>query len=201
MITKLAEKAANVLCSNDNLEQDDRELYIYGFIMLFSKAFYFLLTALLGLMFGIVLESIVFYIMFSVIRGYAGGVHASTERACMISTSLSLLTCTAAMKVCIVYSLFVLPIIMLALSTISIIALSPLDTKEKRLSEEEKKVYRRKTHLFTTIILLVAVLSLSSKYAPMFYPCVFSLLLEGVLLLIGKNINPIASWQNKNAEA
>ncbi len=186
MITKLAEKAANVLYTNDNLEQDDRELYIYSFFMLFSKAFYFLLTALLGLLFGIVLESIVFYIMFTVIRGYAGGVHASTERACMIFTSLSLLICTAAMKVCIDYSLVVLPIIMLVLSTISIIALSPLDTEEKRLPEEEKKVYRRKTHLFTTIILLVAVLSLICKYKPMFYPCVFSLFLESVLLFSGK---------------
>lgn len=193
MITKLAEKAANVLCTNDNLEQDDRELYIYGFFMLFSKVFYFLLTTVLGLMFGIVLESIAFYILFTVIRGYAGGVHASTERACMICTSLLLLTCTAAMKVCIVYSLFVLPIIMLVLSTIYIIALSPLDTEEKRLSEEEKKVYRRKTHLFTTIILLVAVLSLICKYKPMFYPCVFSLFLESILLIIGKIKNRIAN--------
>lgn len=199
MISKLAEKAANVLCTNDNIEQDDRELYIYGFFILFSKVIYFLLTALLGLMFGIVLESIVFYIMFTVIRGYAGGVHASTECACMIFTSLSLLICIAAIKVCIDYSLVVLPIIMFVLSTICIIALSPLDTKEKRLSEEEKKVYRRKTHLFTTIILLAAVLSLTSKYAPLFYPCVFSLMLESVLLLIGKNINPTANWQNKKS--
>ncbi len=193
MITKIAETAANALCTYDALTQDNRELYIYGFYILISKTLYFLVAVILGIIFKIVLESAAFYIMFAVIREYAGGVHASTERACMICTSMSLLTCTAAMKLCIVYSLFVLPIIMLVLSTISIIALSPLDTEEKRLPEEEKKVYRRKTHLFTTIILLVAVLSLICKYKPMFYPCVFSLFLESILLIIGKIKNRIAN--------
>ncbi len=186
MITKLAETAANVLCKYDTVTQDNRELYIYGFYILISKTLYFLVAVILGIIFKIVLESVAFYIMFAVIREYAGGIHASTECACMIFTSLSLFVCTVAMKVCIDYSLLALPIIELILSAMCILALSPLDTKEKQLTEEEKKVYRRKTCLFMAIILLVAILSLICKYATMLYPCVFSLFLEGLLLVIGK---------------
>lgn len=186
MISKLSEKAVDVLSVHNYIAQDEKELYVYGFFMLFSKAFFFLLTVIYGVLFGIVLESILFYITFIVIRGYAGGVHASKESTCTICTSLAMLLCVAAIRACMELSLITVPLFLLALSTICILLLSPLDSAEKRLTEEEKKEYQKKSHVFTALILLAAILALICGLTRLFYPCVTSLLLESVLLIAGK---------------
>ena len=97
MISKLSEKAAEKLLVQDNLSQEDRELYVYGFFILFSKIFFFFLTVVYGLLIGNIVESILFYAIFTVIRGYAGGIHASNEKTCVFFTSLSLFFCIVAM--------------------------------------------------------------------------------------------------------
>ena len=186
MISKLSEKAAEKLLVQDNLSQEDRELYVYGFFMFFSQAFYFLQAIIWGVFFRIPLESAMFYIMFSIIRGYAGGVHASRESVCMICTSLSLLICVAAMKVCLEHSLIVAPSIILTVSTICILILSPLDSEEKQVLASEKKEYRKKSYLFTALIVSAAILAFICGFSIFFYPCTASLFLESLLLILGK---------------
>lgn len=186
MISKLSEKAVDVLSVHNCIAQDEKELYVYGFFMLFSKAFFFLLTIIYGMLFGVVLESILFYITFIVLRSYAGGVHASKESTCTICTSLAMLLCVAAIRACMELSLLAVPLMLLALSTICILFLSPLDSAEKRLMEEEKKEYRKKSYVFTALILLAAILALICGLTRLFYPSVTSLVLESVLLVAGK---------------
>lgn len=186
MISRMAEKAADVLSVHNCIAQDEKELYVYGFFMLFSKAFFLLLTVIYGVLFGVVLESVLFYITFTVLRSYAGGVHASKEHTCTICTSLAMLLCVAAIRACAELSLIAVPLVLLVLSTICILILSPLDSAEKRLTEEEKKEYRKKSYVFTTLILLAAILALLCGLTRLFYPCTASLFLESVLLILGK---------------
>lgn len=152
--------------------------------MLFSRAFYFLLAVIFGVIFKVVWESILFYIMFSVIRSYAGGVHASKEITCMTCTSLSLLLCIAAMKLCKHLSLVAVPVVLLIFGALCILLLSPVDSAEKRLTEEEKQEYRKKSYFFMALILAAATMALICGWSELIYPCAFSLSLEGVLLLL-----------------
>lgn len=186
MISKLSEKAVDVLSVHNCIAQEEKELYVYGFFMLFSKAFFLLLTVIYGVLFGVVLESVLFYITFTVLRSYAGGIHASKESTCTICTSLAMLLCVAAIRVCVELSLLAVPFVLLALSTICILILSPLDSAEKRLMEEEKKEYRKKTYRITTLIVSAAILALICGLTRLFYPCVTSLMLESLLLVAGK---------------
>lgn len=186
MISKLSEKAVDVLSVHNCIAQDEKELYVYGFFMLFSKAFFFLLTIIYGMLFGVVLESVLFYITFIVLRSYAGGVHASKESTCTICTSLAMLLCVAAIRACMELSLLAVPLALLALSTICILLLSPLDSAEKKLTEEEKKEYRKKSYVFTALILVVALLALEHERAGFSYACMVCLVLESILLIAAK---------------
>lgn len=185
MISRLAEKAVDHIFPQDSLSRDDREVYIYGFFMLFSRIFFFLLTALWGMLLGVLLESVLLYAAFALIRAYAGGVHASRESTCTICTSLAMLLCCAAMRLCTQLKPALLPLVVLAFSAIVIGMLSPLDTEAKPLTEEEKREYRRKSILITFIILAAAILGLIVGIYRVFYPCVLSLFLESILLLAG----------------
>lgn len=186
MISRISEKAVDMLFSHSDPSKEDRELYIYGFFMLLSKVFYFLLTVLFGALFGIVINSILFFTMFSVLRSYAGGVHASRENICIIFTTLSLLGSVAVIKIFINFSLIIVPSSLLIFSTSAVWLLCPLDTESKRLTREERKEYKKKSVICTLVIILIAALALFVRLQNIFYVCSTSLTLEGILLIIGE---------------
>lgn len=189
MISQLSEIAVDTIFSESKLSQDDRELYVYGFFMLFSKLAYFFLTIMFGILFGTLIESILFYIMFSTIRSFAGGVHASKESTCTIWTSLLLFISVASIKVCIIFSAWVMPLVLLLSGTICIIVLCPLDTEAKRLTDHEKRRYRRKSIVSLLLILGVAFGAFFAGVIDVFYSCFASIFLESILLMFGKITN------------
>ena len=89
MGTWIAERITQKLIASSVIEEGDRELYRYGFFILLSSILYLVVAAIFGSAFGILWESIVFYFLFSILREYAGGIHAKTEHGCMLSTILA----------------------------------------------------------------------------------------------------------------
>lgn len=83
MITNLGEKISHKLAASGTISPDDVDLYSYGFFLLLSSVLYLVVVAILGSAFGILWESIVFYFLFSILREYAGGIHAKTEHGCI----------------------------------------------------------------------------------------------------------------------
>lgn len=186
MISKLSEKAVATLFANEEFNEGDRELYIYGFFMLFSHLFFLTLTIFYGFLFGIIFESIVFHVIFTVLRGYAGGVHASTEKVCTLSTSLSLLFCVALIRMLDAISTIFIPALMLISSMAIIFMLSPLDSNEKPLTEDEKSFYRKKSCIFSVLVFSVAVIMLGYGFYNIFCCCAVAFFFESILLFLGK---------------
>lgn len=191
MLTKLAERALETLGDTSTMPNEDKELYVYGFYMIFSRMFFFLLTALFGLLFHILAESILFYLLFSLIRTYAGGVHASTEVGCTILTSLSFLMSVAMIKLISLLNYPIIAFVVLIVASTCILLFAPIDTLEKRLSYVERKRFQKTTYLILSFIIILAILTFFIRRRSMFYTCAASLGLEGILLFTGyfKNSN------------
>ena len=98
MATAIAERIVGKLIATSVVEEVDRELYVYGFFLLITRFFFFLVTFAFGGLLGIPLESVIFYIVFILLRSYAGGVHAKTEMACTLWTTLALGVTVATIK-------------------------------------------------------------------------------------------------------
>jgi accessory gene regulator B len=171
--------------STSHIPEEEKELYIYGFYMVFSYTFYCIFAALLGVIFHLLAESILFFLLFSLIRSYAGGVHASTEISCMICTSLSFLASVAAIRLGVFCAQPVAAFAVLAAGSVIILAFAPLDTPEKRLDRAERKHYRKLSYLILVTIITLAILSYVIRRYSIFYACTTSLGLEGTLLFIG----------------
>lgn len=144
------------------------------------------MTALFGLLFHNLLESMVFFFLFSLIRSYAGGIHASTEIACTILTSFALFASVAMIHVSTTLDLQSAGVAVLIIASICILLIAPLDTAEKQLSEVEKRSYREKSYLSLLFVIALAVVALLIQMHSIFYACVGSLGLEGILLFVGK---------------
>lgn len=186
MISKLSKKIVVDLIDKSIINDTEEELYTYGFFMLLSRTLYFILTLIFGVLLNIVLESIVFYVAFQFIRTSAGGIHASSELKCEVATTLSLLLCLGVVKLCDLYNLKIVIIILTIVAVVLIFLLCPLDTPEKPLNKKEKVYFRKKSWIILLIILIVIGVSSYFEINTLIYSCSVSLILEGILLFLGK---------------
>ena len=186
MISVVAARITEALCASNAIEECDRELYQYGFFLILSRIVFFLFTFLVGTLFGVRGESVVFYIMFSLLRSYAGGIHAKTETSCTLWTGISLF-----LSVAVIYILQSLQCIWIATGLLIygftlILLISPLDTQTKPLTEAEKKYYRRVTWCISIFIVAVALICGLFGITNVLYCASQAMILEGLLLIIGR---------------
>lgn len=186
MINNLSVYFIEKLLSNGTINDEDKELYIYGLFMLLSQLMFFVITCIFGLILKCILESIIFYIAFQFIRKYAGGYHASTETRCEISTTLSILACIVLIRLSKTYDFQIALVTITVISAISIFCLCPLDTPEKPLSDKEFRYFRKISWLILFVIITVITVSYIFKLSIIIVPCCLSLILESILLALGK---------------
>ena len=136
MIGKLALKTAEKFVKNDNVLYDRIEIYQYGFFVFFSNIFFLIITSVIGMIFDVFLQSIIFFFAFFSIRQFAGGYHASTETRCEVLSTLSILACIVAIKLSKTYDFQTVLLLITILSAVCIFVFCPLDTPEKPLSEK-----------------------------------------------------------------
>lgn len=186
MISKLSGNLVKVLIKNNKIRAEEQELYEYGVYVLLTQLFFFCVSCACGFLFGVPVESIIYYISFQFIRKYAGGYHAKTETRCQIFSSLSIIGCIALMKIAYNHNLLIAAAAFVAAASLLIIAFAPLDTPEKPLTAKEYKHFRKISVIILAVIDAAIVLSMILKMETIYEPLVITLLFEAVLLTAGK---------------
>jgi len=186
MISKLSKKVVSRFISCGNITENEQELYEYGIFILLSNILFISLTIILGLVFGLFLQSLIFFSVFTIIRQYAGGYHASTESRCEIITTLGFLVSIITMRLIVNNLAFTILLISSMILFVFIFSFAPIDTDEKPLNEEELKVFCKRTKIILVIVVATIIVSLCLNLKMICIPCCMSLILEGILLLAGK---------------
>lgn len=163
MIKLISRKVACSLCKNEE-SNEMRELYEYAIYVFLSGLFHLISVIVLGLCFGMVLESLVFYCSFILIRKFAGGYHAKTPTRCYIFSVITSVVALYLIKLIgytnsVYYYIFA---IIEILCIVFIMIASPLDNENKPLNAKEKKIYKI---LSVAMSLLLFVISLLLKWA------------------------------------
>ena len=183
MFQTTAQKITDRLCSQDIIEDADKELYEYGFNMLLTVSLNIISTIIIGLLFGMVFESIAFLVAYIPLRSYAGGYHARTPLRCYIISLLLIVLILLTLKLIgeSVLALFVLS----SIGTIICVTMSPVEDVNKPLDEAEIKVYRKKAMIILAAEIIILIISI---FALMKLAAVIStsLALEGAMLVLGK---------------
>ena len=199
MINKISSKIVEILIKHSLVGNEDKELYSYGFFIFLSQILYFIIVTTIGVLFNIILESIIFYIAFHFIRGYAGGYHAKTETRCEILSTLSILCCIVLIKLSKMYDIRIALLSISLVFAVLIFILCPLDTPEKPLNDKEYKYFRKISWIILSLIIVAIILSFIFKFNVVFAPCCASLILEGVLIGAGQ-IKKAYSKKRANSE-
>lgn len=186
MINKISSKIVEILIKHSLVENEEKELYLYGFFILLSQILYFIIVITIGILFNVIFESIIFYITFQFIRRYAGGYHAKTETRCDILSTLSILCCIVLIKLSKMYDIRIDLLSISLVFAALIFILCPLDTPEKPLNDKEYKYFRKISWIILSLIIIAIIVSFYFKFNIVFAPCCVSLILEGVLIGTGQ---------------
>lgn len=186
MISTLATMITNRLCAASAIEEGDRELYIYGFYILISRFIFLLVSVLCGCLFDVLWESVLFYVMFTLLRSYAGGIHAKTENMCTILTALSQLASIYGIKVLNFVHNEKISLVILVIGVVCIITFCPLDTVEKPLESADRNHYRCVSIIIVLAYLALALLMYAMGLNGMVNAVAVSISLESILILSGK---------------
>lgn len=132
-------KIVNLMLEKEKLKAE-KSVYEFGLKVLINESFTFLLTILISIILKQVEFSIIYIFLFSYLREYSGGYHASTYWKCRI--------CYIAMFMLNIISLSFIelkyPIITAFACNFVLWKIAPVDCASKRIVSAEKNYYRNK---------------------------------------------------------
>lgn len=156
----------------------------YGLYILSSKIIFTVAIVIVGIVFGELVSILLFTLFYTPLRSYAGGIHAGTPSRCFV-LSLVMLTLVAAVNKYVFIPQYI-SYIVLTLSFVAVIILSPVETPNKPLDETEKKVYGRKTKIIALIEAVVGVICEVLSYETVLNNLMFAFFVISIMLVLGK---------------
>lgn len=153
---KVINNFTEFLVKNNIIEEKQREIYAYGLSQLIVYLYNFLTVIIIGLIFGMVWQSIAFTAFYMMIRPYAGGYHARTPQMCYVYSLIMIIAVLFLIKIIPLNGLLYL--LIYAISSIIILKLSPVEDENKPLDNIEKVVFRKraiKSHIILSLCCLI----------------------------------------------
>lgn len=150
MIMSRIEKLADIIMENNN-SNVDKDIIVYGLISTITQGVSIIITILLGIIFQLILESLVFLISYSIIRMYAGGYHCKEAIQCYVISTGIMVTVLTIVKITPIWYIIPISVFIFMVSVPILLTLAPLETTNKPLDEVEREHYRKKTILHLSI--------------------------------------------------
>jgi accessory gene regulator B len=181
---KIIQRVTDELVSNKIIDPEDSELYTYGLQQGALMLLNILTILIVGKIFGMLWESVVFMVTYIPLRTYAGGYHARTQLKCYISSVVLFVAVLLGIRF-IPWTNFIC-ITIAIISGLIIYILSPVENSNKPLDVAEVKVYRKKARMILALelsgMLLVVIFGVKGVVTSM----AVSLLKLSFMLVAGK---------------
>lgn len=186
VIAEFAGKIGQKLVHKGIVPKEDAALYQYGIENGITVAGNLFASVIFGIVTGRLGVVLVFLLFYSILRSFSGGVHCKGKAGCFCLSMAILLVP--------VYSYewmlgFVgKPVLAMTgiFAFIIILILSPVESVNKPLDDEERKYYRRVSHCIAALQVCVLVFLFCMDKPEYFYAGYSSFLLVAVFMVIGK---------------
>ena len=180
MLERISEKTSDYLIRRGIISIDSRDVYVYGFALLYSFLINTVVIISAGIILGKVIETLMFLFIFVVLRSFTGGFHSNSFVLCTVITYS---VYTAVMLLSSLRVHFVLFVILFVGGFVCLFLLVPIEHPNKPITDKKKR-----QHKITSLVLFsfIAVAGIVINIYDMSYGSVvfFSLIADIVLLFI-----------------
>lgn len=168
------------------VQKEDAALYQYGIENGITVAGNLLASVLFGILTGRLGIVLVFLLFYSTLRTYSGGVHCKSKLDCFILSMLILLVPVFSYEWVMENVLFPIIMIIGVIAIVVILVLSPVESINKPLEDEERKYYKRISHCIVALQGCVLAFLYCMDIYEYFFAGYSSLILVAIFMILGK---------------
>lgn len=198
MIQKIVDVLVNKQSKNQVMTDEDEKIYRYGYVLLCEVFLNIIIALAIGIVFSRTKELIFFLSMYIPLRSFCGGWHANKIWKCTVISNAILLLQVYGLEKLLSHLSIGTMLLMFFLNMICIFFIAPVETEMKRISHQEKYIYRRKIKLiFILHLIIMLILTLGSVYE-LIYSMMFVYIIQNIMLLLQliKHRNGIKTLNN-----
>ena len=188
MIAKFAKKINEILIQKGIVQKEDAELFQYGIENGIVVAGNLLASGIFGIVTGRPGLVLVFLLFYASLRSYSGGSHCKSRIGCFL-ISMAILSIPVYTHEFVMNNVPATVILMIGIAAVVVILiLSPVESINKPLDDEEKKYYARVTHCIVALQVCVLIILFCLGVKDYFYAGYSSIVLVAVFMVMGKVI-------------
>ena len=188
MIAKFAKKINEILIQKGIVQKEDAELYQYGIENGIVVAGNLLASGIFGIVTGRPGLVLVFLLFYASLRSYSGGSHCKSRIGCFL-ISMAILSIPVYTHEFVMNNVPATVILMIGIAAVVVILiLSPVESINKPLDDEEKKYYATVTHCIVALQVCVLIILFCLGVKDYFYAGYSSIVLVAVFMVMGKVI-------------
>lgn len=183
MLNKIATKLTKTMLASKIIAEDMFDIYVYGVELLLSFLFNTTIIMIAGILLGRILQTLLFLLIFVLLRSFTGGYHANTYSMCTFVTFLVYGGVLLLSELFVPSLLFytILALVGLALMLIFV----PIEHPNKRITEKQKRKYKYISSALFLIFITIGALLCHADIQ--LNAVVFFTLTADLLLLFVKN--------------
>lgn len=165
MINKLSSLISSKFVEHNIISKSVKDVYRYGIEITISSIIGFVITRLIGLLFRMLMQTMLFYVIFILLRSMTGGYHAKTYLKCNFIFSIITLFIVTFSKAAYEMQISFGILTLLFLPSIAIfIWIAPVENVNKPI-KAEKRVYWKSISIVTSVLLyLLSLLLYKSQH-------------------------------------
>lgn len=165
MINKLSSLISSKFVEHNIISKSVKDVYRYGIEITISSIIGFVITCLIGLLFRMLMQTMLFYVIFILLRSMTGGYHAKTYLKCNFIFSIITLFIVTFSKAAYEMQISFGILTLLFLPSIAIfIWIAPVENVNKPI-KAEKRVYWKSISIVTSVLLyLLSLLFYKSQH-------------------------------------
>jgi accessory gene regulator B len=188
MIKSCADKVTSYLIERETIEDEEFEIYSYGFETLIAFVVNIAVILIIGYMLNKFTETLLFLCFYCPIRQFSGGFHAENYRRCLLVFITLYLSNTYILDKLMNLNTDIFITIISIISYAGIIFLSPQEHRNNPLSNKERKKYKKIVTYLSSFLLVISFLGIRhtityeyAMYALSVIVCIFIMLILGIL--------------------
>jgi len=154
-------KIANFLIRSGSATEDIRDIILFGVESTFSLFVNLIFTLLIGLLFGIPLELLAFFVPFSVLRMMSGGFHAKTIWGCAVVSLLVMVAVSVIIYIDLGSVVLPISIVFILIAISTIFSFAPVMHVNHPLNDTDIMSFKKRSRIIVIVCTLICLVLLA----------------------------------------
>lgn len=184
MVQKIVDALVNKQSQNYVMTDEDEKIYRYGYVLLCEVFLNLVIALAIGIVFSKTKEVIFFLCMYIPLRSFCGGWHADKIWKCTVISNVILLLQVYGIENIKMYLSMNGMLLIFFFNMICVCFISPVDTEMKKISQDEKKTYKRKIKFILIFHVIIAIITVLSDADEFTFGLMFVYIMQNVMLLM-----------------